>query len=413
MNDVEVILVGDELLKGERTDAHLAYMGRTLLARGLRIGLAHVVGDDHATIATLLSERLANSRAVLMSGGLGPTDDDLTRPAVAAALGVELEFHDDLWDEIRNFFESRGRKAVDSNRQQAEIPAGATVMRNPLGTAPGFWSKHGGSTVFVLPGPPRELQPMLEASVLPRLDEIFGCEALRVETFRTTGIGESQLMELVGEHLRAVQSCHVSSLPGMTGVDVVLTEKSAGTGANVGTEAEDFDRVLREAIGTKYYERGDRSLAAVLGAELIRLERTLSIAESLSGGWIGKLLTDVPGSSAYFLADAVTYSNESKTPLVGVRTDTLETHGAVSEEVCSEMAHGVRQRTQATYGIATTGVAGPDGGTAKKPVGLVFIGLVWEGGAQVRRMVIPASRDDIRRRVACHALWMLFDQLQK
>jgi nicotinamide-nucleotide amidase len=411
-NDIEIVLVGDELLKGERSDAHLGYMGRALGRCGARVARAHVVGDIVDAIAEVVAERIAAARVLIVTGGLGPTPDDITRVGVAKALGLDLEFDEPTWEAIQRFFADRGRVASDVNRQQAEFPAGATIIPNQLGTAPGFAIDHEGATVVVLPGPPVEVQRMLESNVLPLVRGIFQCEPVRVETYRTIGIGESAMREILGGELDAITAYHVASLPSRIGVDIVLTQKSARLGrAVLDEEADRLERDLRGVIGTKLYERGERSLFEVVHDELVRRGETLAVAESLSGGWIGKMFTDLPGSSAHFLADVVAYSDEAKIEYLGVRTETLSAFGAVSEETCTEMVHGIRHRTGATYGLATTGIAGPEGGTPKKPLGLTFIGVSWDGGCLVKRQVYGGTRDDVRQRAVHGVVWLLYDHL--
>jgi nicotinamide-nucleotide amidase len=413
-NDIEVIIVGNELLKGERVDSHLSYLGRAVLPLGARIARAHVTADSVDEIARVLSGRIGETRTVLVTGGLGPTPDDVTRRGVAAGLGLELEFHEASWNAIQDFFASRGRQATQANRQQAEFPAGSRVLANGEGTAPGFEIESGGTTVFVLPGPPEELRRMFSSHVAPALSERFDRDPLRVDTFRTIGVGESTLFDLVGETLGALSAYDVSSLPSRGGVDILLTEKSSLSDRSLlDTESDAVAEALAGAIGTKFYERGERSLAEVVGSMLAEREETIAIAESLTGGWIGKLLTDVPGASAYVLSDVVAYSNAAKTDLLGVSAETLEKFGAVSEETCTEMAHGARNRAHAAFGLATTGVAGPTGGPPKKPVGLTFLGVSWDGGCNIKRQLFTGTRDDIRRRACQGVLWMLLDHLRK
>ncbi len=411
-NDVEILLVGDELLKGERSDTHLNYLGRVLRRCGVRVGRVQVVGDSVEVIAAVVSERCAATRMLIVTGGLGPTPDDVTRHGVAEALGLGLEFHEPSWEAIRRFFAERGKEATDVNRQQAEFPAGARVLTNSLGTAPGFVVDHADTTVVVLPGPPPEVRQMVEDDVLPLVSDIFQREPLRVETFRTIGVGESVMRSLIGDELDAIEAYAVSSLPSRTGVDVILTEKPGlSDRSKLDEEAARVDRVLREAIGRKYYERGERSLFEMVHDLLTRRGETLAAAESLSGGWIGKLFTDIPGSSAHFLADVVAYGNDAKIEFLGVNSDTLETYGAVSEETCTEMAHGIRRRARADYGLATTGIAGPTGATPAKPTGLTYIGLSWDGGCKVNRQVYGGTRDDVRQRACYGVVWLLYDHL--
>jgi nicotinamide-nucleotide amidase len=411
-NDVEIILVGDELLKGERRDSHVQYLARGLLRRGVRVARTHVVGDAVDDIAAVVTERLPLARVLVLTGGLGPTPDDITRVGVAQALGLDLEFHEPSWETIERFFAQRGKTATDVNRQQAEFPAGSTVVPNALGTAPGFWVEHQETAVVALPGPPIEVQQMFEADVLSRIATLFQREPVRVETFRTIGVGESNMRSIVGEKLDAIGAFNVSSMPSRISVDIVLTEKPGLTDRHIlDEEADRFERDLRASLGTYFYERGERSLFEVVHGLLVERGETLAIAESLTGGWIGKRFTDLSGSSAYLLADVVAYGNDAKVDYLGVQNDTLEHFGAVSEEACTEMVNGIRHRTGATYGMATTGIAGPTGGTPTKPVGLTYIGVSWDGGCQVKRQVYAGTRDDVRRRASHGVVWLLYDHL--
>lgn len=411
-NDVEILLVGDELLKGERSDAHAAWLGSRLLGLGARVARVCTVGDDVGEISAAVQDRLSATRVMIVTGGLGPTPDDITTEAVSSALGLGQEFHEPSWDAIQKIFAVHGREATDINRKQAMFPAGAVVLPNELGTAPGFAVDANGATIFVLPGPPVEVHRMFDKDVLPRLKDIFGNEPVRVETFRTIGVGESSLRELIGDKLDAVTAYRVSSLPSRISVDIVLTEKPGPADRSVlDEEADRFERDLRDKIGNYFFERGGRSLFNVVHDRLLQRGETLAVAESLTGGWIGKQFTDLPGSSAYLLADVVAYADRAKAEFLGVQPETIEKFGAVSEETCTEMAHGVRHRTGATWGLATTGIAGPDGGTPKKPVGLTYIGISWDGGCLVKRQVYPGTRDDVRRRASAGVVWMLFDRL--
>lgn len=410
-HDVEVLLVGNELLRGERRDAHLAFIGQLVQRAGARVDECHAVGDDIHAIAAKIRERLSRTRVLVVTGGLGPTDDDVTREGVAEAIEVPLEFRDATWREIEAFMSTRGRTPTDANRRQAHFPRGAEILGNALGTAPGFTVESEGAKVFVLPGPPPELQPMMEALVMPRVFALFGRRPLRVETFRTIGIAESQLFEMLEPTTVALSAYSVSWLPSIAGVDVVLTEKRDATPSLLDPEAERVHERMAASLGSKYYERGTRPLARVVGESLRARNETLAVAESLTGGTVARLLSEHAGSSDYFLACAVVYSNESKTALAGVRAETIEQFGAVSEETCTEMAHGVRRRVNATYGIATTGIAGPGGGSPHKPVGLAFIGVAWEGGSQIKRVMYAGDRAVIRDRAAHGVLWLAYDRL--
>ncbi len=410
----EIVLVGDELLKGERRDAHLPWLARRLADLGVRVARAEVVRDDAGAIADAV--RAARSRAdvVVVTGGLGPTPDDVTRDGFAAAFDRDLAFDADSWAAIEAFFERYGRTPTEASRRQAMIPRGARALPNTQGTAPGCLLEFDGGLAAMLPGPPRELRPMFTEHVEPVLRERFGAAPLRVETFRTIGIGETDLMARFGEMLEALRAWRVSSLPSITGVDIVLTARDdAPADADAEGELERVHAALRDGLGTKLYERGPRTLARVVHDRLVERGETLAVAESLTGGMIGAALTDFPGASAYLLADVVAYANEAKVELLGVSRDDLAAHGAVSEPVAAAMAHGARRRTGATWGVSTTGIAGPTGATPTKPVGLVYLGVAWEDGTDVRRVRYRGDRDVVRERAVHGALWMLFDRIAR
>ena len=409
--DVEIILVGDELLRGDRRDQHLAFLGRALQPTGGRVSRAHAVGDRASDVAALVRERLAQARVLIVTGGLGPTDDDITREGVAEALEAPLEFHEPTWNTIVEFFAARGRLATEANRRQACFPRGAEIIGNALGTAPGFHARRDDAHVFVLPGPPIELQPMFRELVSPRLTAIFGREPLRTEMFRTIGVGESQLVDLLGDAVSGLDAFGVSWLPNGYGVDIVLTETLTADASRLADQSNRLHDRLVETLGSKYYERGERPIAKVVGDALVARAETVAAAESLTGGTVARLLTEHSGSSAYFLASTVAYANTAKVDLLGVRAETIEEFGAVSEEVCTEMAHGIRRRAKATYGLATTGIAGPTGATPQKPVGLTFIAVAWDGGVQVKRLIYTGERALIRERAAHGVLWLLHDRL--
>ncbi|UCH83833.1 MAG: competence/damage-inducible protein A [Candidatus Latescibacterota bacterium] len=406
-NDVELILVGNELLRGDRKDSHLEYLGQRLLEIGVRLDHAHVVGDERERIASLIAARVALSRVLVVAGGLGPTHDDVTRDAVADGLGVPLEFDENEWANIQAMFVRCGWKISESNRRQAFFPMGAVPVSNPRGTAPGFVVTSGDSMIAVLPGPPREFRAMLDGDILPQIRALFERPPLVQQTYRTVGVGESKLTPLIESLLARFQDLTVASLPHVAGVDLLVRAKR-----NVQTAGlDDFDLELRSALGHRIYATGDTSLEAVIGGLLAKRGDTLAVAESLTGGLLGKRLTDVSGSSQYLLADVVAYSNESKTKFLGVKEKTLVGHGAVSKPVCQEMADGIRVATGATYGIATTGIAGPTGGTDEKPVGLCYYGLSWAGGGDVHKRIFPGERDAVRQRVVWASLFLLYERL--
>jgi nicotinamide-nucleotide amidase len=412
MHDVELLMVGYELLRGDRRDSHLEYLGRRLLDAGVRVDRVHVVGDDREEIAGLVRDRRPFTRVLVVTGGLGPTHDDVTREGVADGLGLPLEFDEGQWGRIQAYFEKHSRRLSESNRRQAMFPRGATPVDNTRGTAPGFTVEAEDCLVFVLPGPPSEFRAMADAAVLPAVVKMFERPPALVRTFRTMGIGESAMATLFDSLTREYDEFTVASLPHVAGVDIILRAKpDAGSAATLGTRAGAFEADLRQALGNKIYTAGDLSLEEVIGLILVERKASLAVAESLTGGLLGKRLTDVSGSSRYVLADVVAYSNEAKVDFLGVSEGSLAAFGAVSEPVCREMAEGIRKRSGATYGLATTGIAGPTGGSREKPVGLSYYGVSWGGGSDIRHRVFPGTRGDIRERVVWATLFLLYERL--
>lgn len=412
-HDAELILVGDELLRGDRADRHLVFLARALRPAGMRIARTHVVGDHIADIARLVRDRAPQARILIMTGGLGPTDDDITRDGVAQALETPLVFDEPAWGRITEFFATRGRTPTDANRRQAMFPRGATIIGNAHGTAPGFHVQHDGADIFVLPGPPGELQPMFNQYVFARLVNVFARPVLRMEHLRTIGVGESQLVEMLGDAVTGLEAFSVSWLPNLFGVDIVLTQRPDAPVARMDAEAERLHTRMTQLLGSRYYTRGESMLAKVVGDELAARSHTIGVAESLTGGTVARLFTEHAGSSAYFLASTVAYADAAKIDLVGVNRATIDEFGAVSEETCTEMAHGIRRRANATFGLATTGIAGPTGATPHKPIGLTFIGVAWEGGVQVKRLIYTGDRATIRERAAHGVIWLLHDVLSR
>ncbi len=412
MNDVELLIVGYEILRGDRRDAHLEYLGRRLLDIGVRIGRVHVCGDETGEIAAVVRERRRRTRMLVVTGGLGPTHDDVTREGVARGLGLPLEFDADEWQRIQEYFERHGRKASESNRRQAMFPGGATVVGNTRGTAPGFAVDADGCLVVVLPGPPPEFRTMADAHLIPAAAELFGRPAALTRVYRTMGIGESQMSTLLDSLVSRYDEFTLASLPHIAGVDLIVRAKpQAGPSPTLAGRADALESDLRNGLGNKIYATGDESLESVVGRMLAQRGATIAVAESLTGGLLGKRLTDIPGSSRYVLAGVVAYSNRSKVDLLGVSEASLAAHGAVSETVCREMADGLRARTGATYALATTGIAGPTGGTAEKPVGLCYYGATWQEGSDIRYRAFPGTRPDVRERVVWASLFLLYELL--
>ena len=394
---VELINTGSELMLGRVLNTHQQWLCRRLADLGYVVTRQVAVPDTGSDIEQAVREALARADLIITTGGLGPTSDDLTRDLVAKLLGKELREDAAVLTHIRGFFESRKRAMPERTKVQALIPEGAIVLHNPHGTAPGLAMevrpnpfRAGGqpSWLIMLPGPPRELRPMFTDTVTPLLRRVLPLASGFVcRTLRTTGIGESVVEEKVGGPLQrwveAGLDLGYCARPGQ--VDVRL----AARGDDAERKVQEAETIVRDLLGPYIYGVEDEELETVIVRLLTERKATLALAESCTGGCIANRLTNVPGASAVLLAGLVTYSNAAKQKFLGVRAETLEQHGAVSKPVAREMAEGARQQTQADYALSVTGIAGPSGGTAEKPVGTVFIGLAGPSGTVAERQFNP------------------------
>lgn len=405
---IELVTIGDELLLGFTVDTNAAHLARELGTIGISVVRRATVGDNADDIASAVREALDRTGAVITTGGLGPTSDDRTRPAIAALFGRELVADEARWEALRTLWRERGRGEIPLvNRSQIMVPEGARVLTNRHGTALGIWLEdERGRWCAMLPGVPRELRGMLADELVPLLRERLGPAAQRIvrsRTLRTTGIAESRLAELLGGALDDVDGISLAYLPGQEGVDLRVTVRDR--------EAAEADAVLdqavqrmRERISRYAYAEGQTDLASVVLDLCAARGLRIAVAESCTGGLLGARLTAIPGSSAVVLGGVIAYSNEVKEALLGVSPETLGRVGAVSEEVAVEMAGGARQRLGAEIGIGITGVAGPGGGTPDKPVGLVWIAVNAEGKLRTHGSRLIGDRAEIRFRATQAAL---------
>ena len=412
---VEIVTIGNELLLGFTVDTNAAYLARELAAIGVEITHRSSVGDSAEAIASAVREGLDRSDGVITTGGLGPTSDDMTKPAIALLFGREMRRDEGVVRSLEERWARMGRKGPipKSNYTQAMIPDGAEIIPNAHGSAPGIWLEdERGRWVVMLPGVPREMREMLAEELLPRIAKRNGGGARNVIiswTLRTTGIAESALADLLGDLGRSVDGLAPAFLPSVEGVDIRLTSRDAPQGVAL-TRLEHAVSQLRTAIGEHVYGEGLTDLAQVV-LELCRARGIrLAVAESCTGGLLGARITSISGSSDVFLGGVLAYDNSVKTRQLGVEPSVLESHGAVSEEVAVSMARGVRERLSADIGIAVTGIAGPGGGTAEKPVGTVWIAL--DGRvATARRLRLIGDRAEIRQRAVQAALDLVRRQL--
>jgi nicotinamide-nucleotide amidase len=412
-----LLAIGDEIVAGLTTDTNSGFLAEQLRSVGVEPVAGFAAPDDEAAIMRAFERALAEADVAVSTGGLGPTADDLTTASVARLAGRTLRLDEPSLAAIEERFRGRGTPMPENNRKQALLPEGSTVVPNPLGTAPGFIVPvgRGGAIrhVVCLPGVPREMRRMAVETVLPWLEGLSPGRRFASRTFSTFGLAESRLDELLAGVVEPGEA-RLAFRAAFPRIQARLTV-SGKPDEDLEGRLDVLEARVRERLGTHLYAIGDEGMEETVGRLLQERGLTLAVAESCTGGLIGDRLTDVPGSSAYFLLGVVSYSDEAKERMLGVRPETLRGHGAVSTETAEEMAAGVRRISGASLGLATTGIAGPDGGTPDKPVGTVCVALAWEGGAWSRRYQLgERSRDWVKGMTAQVALdrvrrWLLGD----
>lgn len=406
MLTAEIIAVGSELLTPFRTDTNSLWLTEQLNGVGIEVKLKTIVGDDDARLEETIRDALKRSTVLVLTGGLGPTEDDITRKIAARALGRRLILDDEVLEEIKAKFLHWGRKMPEINARQAMIIEGAEVLPNPNGTAPGMYIEHEGRSVVLLPGPPREMRPMFESGVAAKLGARAGDVRVARRVLRVAGMGESAVDERIAPIYTQYKNPQTTILFNQSEIEIHLTAQGTNE-AEADLLLDGLAGQIEERLGDAVFAfRGER-LEEVVGLRLAVSGFTLAVAESCTGGLVAHRLTEVPGSSSYFMEGVVTYSNESKTRLLGVPPELIEEHGAVSAEVAEAMAEGVKERAGTDFGLSVTGVAGPGGGTPEKPVGLVFVALSDDAHTEHRRLMLPGDRHLIRWRSSQAALDLL------
>ncbi len=407
--NAEIIAVGSEMLTPQRVDTNSLYLTAELNNLGVEVVLKSVIGDDRERLTDAIRRGISRHEIVILSGGLGPTEDDLTRECVAAALGRKLIYHPDIADGIEQRFLAAKRKMAEVNKRQAFVVEGAEVLPNDRGTAPGQWVEESGAFVILLPGPPHELKAMFERQCLPRLQRVVPKLAIRTVFLRVTGMSESDLDTLIAPVYKKYENPATTILAAHGDLQVHLRARCA--------TCEDADALLAEVatpieslLGDRLYSRNGDPLEVVVGEMLKTAGATVSVAESATGGMLGERITSVPGSSAYFAGGLITYTDRMKVELLGVPPEILEQFGAVSKETAEAMAEAARRRTGSTYALSVTGVAGPDADGA--PVGTMYVGVADASGARsfhrqflgdrqrIRTFVCQMALDVLRRRIA-------------
>jgi nicotinamide-nucleotide amidase len=409
----EILATGDEIRSGALVDSNSAFISRRLEEAGIEVVRHTCVGDDLRQLIAVFLEIGARADICIVTGGLGPTVDDLTTEAAASAAGVDLVLDEEALSVIEAFFKARNREMSDSNRKQAMLPAGSERLDNPIGTAPGFSLTVGTCRFFCLPGVPPEMKRMIEEQVMPRCMRLPGAVAgsLKTMTISTFGYPESVAGERIRGFSRRFPALKLGLRAKFPEIQVKVYARS--------TEPEKLDEELNEArqwllarIGEKTFSTGGRSMQETVGELLAAAGATVAVAESCTGGLVSHWLTNVPGSSAYFRMAAVTYANDAKTAVLGVSEQILEQYGAVHEKTAGEMAEGVRRVAGADWGVSTTGIAGPEGGTPDKPVGTVCIGVSSVDGTTAKRFFFPFPGRSMNKKIfAMTALDQLRRQL--
>jgi nicotinamide-nucleotide amidase len=408
-----ILSIGDELILGQTVDANSAWLSRKLAEIGCSVSAHGTVADDERAISAAIAEAAPRCDFLLITGGLGPTQDDLTRQALSGVLAQPLETNPDWLHRLEVFFRQRGRPMPETNRNQALIPRGARMIANSAGTAAGIDAQltigdpphH--CRIFAMPGVPREMQVMFESDVAPHIAHAGGGAVILSRTLHTFGLGESSIGEMLGDLMDRSRNPSV----GTTVSGGVVSLRINARFPHRRQAAEELERIstqCRAILAELIYGQDCQTLSGAVGELLTQSHhQTVATAESCTGGLLAKMLTDVPGSSRYFQRGWITYSNESKTDLLGVAPDLIEKHGAVSEPVVLEMVQGAKERARTDFALSISGVAGPDGGTSAKPVGMVCIALATPTGIAARTFNFPGDREMIRDRAAKMALSLL------
>ncbi len=405
--NAEIIAVGSELLTPQRLDTNSLFLTDELNGLGIEVTTKYVVGDNREHIADVVRRAMSRSEIVVLSGGLGPTEDDVTRDAAALALDRKLVFHTEIADQLEQRFRQANRKMSEVNRRQAFIIEGAVILPNDRGTAPGQWIDDSETTIILLPGPPHELKAMFARQCLQRLTRIVPKQVIRTLVFRVTGMAESDLDQTISPVYKKYENPVTTILAGEGDIQIHLRARTATEGEAAALLAE-VAGPIEMLLGDRIYSRNGEPLEATVGELLTKHHATLAVAESVTGGLLAQRITSVPGSSNYFLGGFLTYTNKMKIELLGVSEEIIEHCGAVSQETAEAMAIGARRRTNATFALSITGEAGPEP-SGKVPVGTVYVGLADAAGCQVVHRVFLGDRARIR----VFATQMALDMLRK
>ncbi len=400
----ELLTIGDEILYGQIVDTNSQWMSVELSNVGIQVIRKTTVGDVEHEILTAFAEAEKRADVILITGGLGPTSDDLTKPLLARYFNCAIEIHEEALEEVTAFFKSRGRELTDINRQQAALPVCCEKITNVMGTAPGMWFERNGKVFVSMPGVPHEMKRMMSDIIIPKLQRTFQTPTIIHQMIRTVGIGESFLAEKISSWEKSLPShIRLAYLPSLGEVKLRLTAVGDDA-AQLRQQTQQYVDSIKPLAGEFIFGYDNDPLEAVLGNMLADRKMTLSIAESCTGGYLSQMITSVAGSSRYFLGSIVVYDNRIKVEQLGVAEQTLKDHGAVSEQTVLEMAARVREKFKTDIGVATSGVAGPGGGTDEKPVGTIWIAYADKGKTIARKLQLSKDRSVNIRQTSVAAL---------
>ncbi|WP_040213764.1 competence/damage-inducible protein A [Clostridium polynesiense] len=400
----EIVAVGTELLLGDIVNTNAQYLSRELAALGISVYRQTVVGDNEERLLATFKDALSRCDLVITTGGLGPTDDDITKEIAAKFFNKELVFHEESWELIKGYFNKMEKEPGENNRKQAYFPKDAIILKNNNGTAPGAILKdeENNKTIIVLPGPPAEMERMFKESVFPYLKR-FRSSVFVSKVLRIAGIGESEAADKIKDILQGQTNPTIAPYAKQFDTTFRITA-SAESEEKAEEMIKPVEKQIRDRLGENVYGEGEVTMEEVVAKLLIDKNLTISVAESCTGGLLASRLINYPGISQVFVEGAVTYSNEAKMRRLGVKESTLEKYGAVSEETAREMAEGIAREAGTDIGVSTTGIAGPGGGTEEKPVGLVYAGLCINGVTKVKKLNYNGSRERIRNRTTAFVL---------
>ncbi len=409
---IEIISIGDELLIGQTINTNASWIGEHLLNIGIHVDWVTTVGDDKDRLTQAIQIAESRNDVVLITGGLGPTHDDITKKVVTDYFGGTLVMNQEVLEQVKERFRKRGYTMAKVNEAQALVPDNAEVIRNELGTAPGMIFRRNGKFFYVMPGVPREMKGMMNSTILPQIKEQLTGQAIRIRILMTTGVPESTLFERLNNLADIEKNAQMAFLPNLYGVKIRLMAK-ADSEERAEEKVKLAENLVREKIGRDIFAEKEVSLEEAVAELLVQRGETVAVAESCTGGLISNRLTNIPGSSTFYERGVISYSNEAKMELLGVPKKMLIEHGAVSSQVAIAMAEGVRHISKTDYGISVTGIAGPTGGTEEKPVGLVFIGYADEEGSVSINQTFANDRLGNKQRSAQAALNLLRKQILK